>query len=77
MVSLVKKHCVYNYSTEKEARLTGHFKMTVPITHDMSPDAQLLVYYMRDDGEIIASAVKFNIEKCFKNKVRVLVHVLH
>ena len=36
----------------------------------MAPDAQLLLYYIKDDNEVVATSVKFQIESCFRNPVR-------
>ena len=36
----------------------------------MAPDAQLLLYYIREDNEVVATSVKFQIKSCFRNPVR-------
>jgi hypothetical protein len=41
----------------------------VMITAIMAPQAKLLVYYTRRDGEIVADAISFSIEDIFKNEV--------
>ncbi|XP_067665112.1 alpha-2-macroglobulin-like protein 1 isoform X2 [Haliotis asinina] len=47
----------------------SHFTIRVPVTEEMSPEASLLVYYVRDDGETVADSINFKVEACFKNKV--------
>ena len=44
------------------------------ITHEMAPQAKLLVYYSRNDGEIVADAISFSIEDIFENKVLYIMH---
>jgi len=36
---------------------------------DFAPVAQVLVYTVTPSREVIADSTKFNIEKCFNNKV--------
>ena len=43
--------------------------MEVPVTKDMAPNAKILVYYIRDDFEVVATSIKFDIRSCFKNQV--------
>ena len=38
---------------------------------EWSPKARVTVYYMRDDGEIIAAATDLNMKRCFKNTVSI------
>jgi len=44
-------------------------RQEVMITTNMAPQAKLLVYYTRRDGEIVADAISFSIEDIFKNEV--------
>ncbi|XP_023563184.1 ovostatin homolog [Octodon degus] len=48
---------------------TGNFSLPVNISADLAPTAVLFVYTIHPSGEIIADGVKFQTEKCFKNKV--------
>ena len=41
----------------------------VMITAIMAPQAKLLVYYTRRNGEIVADAISFSIKDIFKNEV--------
>ena len=49
---------------------TSVFHITVPITADMAPQAQLLVYYVRPDGETVADSYMMKVDKCVNNPVR-------
>ena len=39
------------------------------MTTIMAPRARIVVYYVRPDGEIVADALRFNVEGLFDNKV--------
>nr|BAR45588.1 alpha-2-macroglobulin 2 [Hasarius adansoni] len=57
----------------KEARYVppvGEVDIDLDIDASWSPTFHLLVYYIRDDRETIADSQKFNVEKCFKNQVK-------
>lgn len=58
---------------------TGRFRLSkfhsrtwLRITYAMVPSATLLVYYTRQDGEIVADAVTFTVDDLFKSKVLML-----
>ncbi|XP_040291299.1 ovostatin-like isoform X2 [Bufo bufo] len=46
----------------------GSFSLDLPVSADMAPRADLVVYSLLND-EMIADTVSLNIEKCFKNQV--------
>ncbi|XP_073932206.1 alpha-2-macroglobulin-like isoform X2 [Castor canadensis] len=50
-------------------KLKGQFALEVPIQPDMSPVAQMFLYAILPDGEVIADVAKFKIENCLLNKV--------
>lgn len=50
----------------------GNFSFPIDISADLAPVATLLVYTLHPDGEIVADSVKFQVDKCFKNKVMFL-----
>ncbi|XP_060595045.1 alpha-2-macroglobulin-like [Ruditapes philippinarum] len=53
-------------------KLVGYFKLSIPVTKDMSPNAKILVFYMRDmNKEIVASTIEFKVKSCFNNKVTI------
>ncbi|NXG74957.1 A2MG protein, partial [Baryphthengus martii] len=47
----------------------GIFLLPLHVQADVAPVAQLLVYTTASSKEVIADSTKFNIEKCFSNKV--------
>ncbi|XP_030321024.1 alpha-2-macroglobulin-like protein 1 isoform X2 [Calypte anna] len=63
------------FSGEKEVPITQHenlqgsFSLTLPIGNDFLPDIKLLLYAVFLDGEVVADAEEFQIEKCFRHKV--------
>ncbi|XP_047405683.1 ovostatin homolog 2-like [Sciurus carolinensis] len=61
-------------SGQKEIRnkaWNGNFSFPISISADLAPVAILFVYTLHPSGEIVADSVKFQIEKCFKNKVSI------
>jgi len=51
------------------ADLQGSFSLTLTIGNDFLPDIKLLVYAVFLDGEVVADAEEFQVEKCFRHKV--------
>ncbi|KFV60267.1 Alpha-2-macroglobulin, partial [Tyto alba] len=47
----------------------GSFLLQLPVQADTAPVAQVLVYTTAPSREVIADSTKFNVEKCFSNKV--------
>ncbi|XP_054040674.1 alpha-2-macroglobulin [Rissa tridactyla] len=47
----------------------GVFLLQLPVQAEIAPVAQVLVYTTTPSGEVIADSTKFNVEKCFSNKV--------
>uniref|UniRef100_A0A8B9YXD6 Alpha-2-macroglobulin n=1 Tax=Buteo japonicus TaxID=224669 RepID=A0A8B9YXD6_9AVES len=47
----------------------GVFSLQLPVQADIAPVAQVLVYTTAPSSEVIADSTKFNVEKCFSNKV--------
>jgi hypothetical protein len=45
----------------------------IKIVPKMSPLSYLLVYYVREDGETVASTFAIRVNKCFANKVVLIV----
>ncbi|XP_062979689.1 ovostatin-like [Elgaria multicarinata webbii] len=48
----------------------GSFNIPFAVSPTMAPVATLLVYTLHPDSEVVADVARFQIEKCFKNKVR-------
>ncbi|XP_076102752.1 alpha-2-macroglobulin-like isoform X5 [Mytilus galloprovincialis] len=44
-------------------------KISIPITANMGPKSELLIYYVREDDETVAATLEFSVENCFDNKV--------
>uniref|UniRef100_A0A663LVP0 Alpha-2-macroglobulin n=1 Tax=Athene cunicularia TaxID=194338 RepID=A0A663LVP0_ATHCN len=57
------------YSEVVTANSNGVFLLQLPVQTDIAPVAQVLVYTTVPSREVIADTTKFNVEKCFKNKV--------
>ncbi|NXT54890.1 A2MG protein, partial [Pluvianellus socialis] len=47
----------------------GVFLLQLPVQADIAPVAQVLVYTTGPSREVIADSTKFNVQKCFSNKV--------
>ncbi|NXT03581.1 A2MG protein, partial [Jacana jacana] len=47
----------------------GVFLLPLLVQTEIAPVAQVLIYTTAPSGEVIADSTKFNIEKCFSNKV--------
>ncbi|XP_064318863.1 alpha-2-macroglobulin [Phalacrocorax carbo] len=47
----------------------GVFLLQLPVQADIAPVAQVLVYTTAPSTEVIADSAKFEVEKCFSNKV--------
>ncbi|NWW46039.1 A2MG protein, partial [Pedionomus torquatus] len=47
----------------------GVFLLQLPVQAEIAPVAQVLVYTTAPTREVIADSTKFNVEKCFNNKV--------
>nr|XP_025138971.1 LOW QUALITY PROTEIN: ovostatin homolog 2-like [Bubalus bubalis] len=61
-------------SGQKEIRnkaWKGNISFPINVSADLAPVAVMLVYTLHPSGEIIADSVKFQVEKCFKNKVSI------
>ncbi|XP_033029742.1 ovostatin-like [Lacerta agilis] len=47
----------------------GHFYISLSVDPNMAPVATLLVYTLHPEREVVADTARFEIEKCFHNKV--------
>lgn len=54
--------------------MNGVFSFSFRVESDIAPTAQLLVYTILPNGEIVADTQELEIEKCFANKVGVLLN---
>ncbi|XP_075468695.1 alpha-2-macroglobulin-like protein 1 [Ascaphus truei] len=55
----------------EEDVLQGAVSLQLPLSVDDSPTLRALVYILLPDGELVADSAKFNVMRCFKNKVAV------
>ncbi|XP_038175866.1 pregnancy zone protein-like [Arvicola amphibius] len=53
----------------EQGNMKGVFSFPLQVEPGMAPVAQLLIYAILPDGEIVADTQKLEIEKCFANKV--------
>lgn len=54
----------------------GNFSFPIDISADLAPVTIMFVYTLHPSGEIVADSVKFQVDKCFKNKVRFLLFLV-
>ncbi|KAM0729472.1 Alpha-2-macroglobulin-like protein 1 [Formica fusca] len=50
--------------------IVHRFPLSVKITPSMAPVSELLLYYVRPDGEIVATTYSIKVGHCFENKVK-------
>nr|XP_012138167.1 PREDICTED: murinoglobulin-1-like [Megachile rotundata] len=50
------------------------FPLSVKVTSSMAPISELLLYYVRLDGEIVAATYTIEVGHCFENKVKTAWH---
>lgn len=53
----------------KRSNLVGRVQISLPITAAFAPESQVIVFYVRSDGEVVSSSTRLEVEKCFDNKV--------
>ncbi|XP_057159317.1 ovostatin homolog 2-like [Ursus arctos] len=61
-------------SGQKEIRnkaWNGNFSFPINVDADLAPVAVMLVYTLHPSGEIVADSARFQVDKCFKNKVSI------
>uniref|UniRef100_A0A8C6CJ07 Alpha-2-macroglobulin domain-containing protein n=1 Tax=Monodon monoceros TaxID=40151 RepID=A0A8C6CJ07_MONMO len=56
----------------KQGEMKGVFSFSFQVESDIAPTAQVLIYTILPNGEVIADTEKLEIENCFPNKVGVL-----
>ncbi|XP_077777047.1 ovostatin-like [Podarcis muralis] len=60
---------VVTLSRDDSAASKGHFYISLSVDANMAPVATLLVYTLHPEREVVADTARFEIEKCFHNKV--------
>ncbi|NXW56592.1 A2ML1 protein, partial [Eurystomus gularis] len=53
-----------------EAGLRGSFSLELPIGPELAPKAKVLGYVVLPNGEMVADSTTLNVDKCFRNKVK-------
>ena len=56
-------------STIEAATHKGSFVVALPVTSDLAPQGNLVVYYVRPDGEVVSDMIQLNLPECSENKV--------
>lgn len=41
----------------------------IPIDARMAPNARIIVYYVRTDGEVVTDSISFDVDGAFQNEV--------
>lgn len=60
------------YPTELDPNVyIGSFQLRIPIRAAMAPKSKVLVYYAKEDGEVVAGSVEFEVQRCFDNNVSI------
>ncbi|XP_047344508.1 alpha-2-macroglobulin-like protein 1 [Vespa velutina] len=55
--------------------IVHRFPLSVKITPSMAPVSELLLYYVRPDGETVATSYTIEVGHCFENKVKTAWHI--
>uniref|UniRef100_A0A8C0Z1W9 Alpha-2-macroglobulin n=1 Tax=Canis lupus familiaris TaxID=9615 RepID=A0A8C0Z1W9_CANLF len=61
----------------EQGDLKGEFSFSFRVESDIAPAAQLLIYAILPNGEIVADTEKLEIENCFANKVGLFLPASH
>lgn len=65
-----------DYSNEFKLPI-DKFILTIKIHQKMYSEASLIVYYVRNDGEVVSTSVDFTVENCLANKVFFLLTLIN
>ncbi|XP_076171368.1 murinoglobulin-1 [Ptiloglossa arizonensis] len=57
-------------SSNKTNTVAHRFPLSVKVTPSMAPISELLLYYVRSDGEVVATTYTIEVGHCFENKVK-------
>lgn len=67
------KNIIGNNSNNIESKLPiDKFILTIKVHQKMYSGASLIVYYVRNDGEVVSTGVDFAVENCLANKVEMV-----
>ncbi|XP_015600837.1 alpha-2-macroglobulin-like protein 1 isoform X2 [Cephus cinctus] len=57
-----------------QSYIVHRFPLSVKVTPSMAPISELLLYYVRPDGETVATTYTIEVGNCFENKVKTAWH---
>lgn len=70
------KNIIGNNSVKSKLAI-DQFTLSVKIHQKMYSNSQLMVYYIRADGEIVGNKIEFKVENCLQNKVLLPIIQIH
>ncbi|KAL4230965.1 hypothetical protein ACF0H5_011338 [Mactra antiquata] len=65
---------VYQVMSRGSIVAAGSFSgqtFSVPVTSEMAPNARIIIYYARTDGEVVTDSISFDVEGVFQNQVSI------
>ncbi|XP_042903033.1 alpha-2-macroglobulin isoform X2 [Parasteatoda tepidariorum] len=67
--SVVGHSAINDFPSVRYLPYIGEVDIDVEIDQNLSPQFFILVYYVKDNREIVADSIQVQVDKCFKNKV--------
>jgi len=61
---------VVNYTTAEPDKAVRKHEFTITISYDLVPGFKLLVFFAREDGELVADMIEVKVMCEFKHKVK-------
>lgn len=58
----------------EQSTIVHRFPLSVKVTPSMAPVSELLLYYVRADGEVVSTTYTIEVGHCFENKVKSVWH---
>ncbi|CAM4442364.1 unnamed protein product [Caretta caretta] len=55
---------------QQQVSISGGFVLLVPVSKELAPVARMLFYTVHSAGELVVDSIRFQTEKCFRNKAR-------
>ena len=66
---------VVNYTTAELDEAMRKHEFTITISYDLVPGFKLLVFFAREDGELVADMIEVKVMCEFKHKVKIGIQV--
>ncbi|CAM4475697.1 unnamed protein product [Lepidochelys kempii] len=57
---------------QQQVSISGGFVLLVPVSKELAPVARMLFYTVHSAGELVVDSIRFQTEKCFRNKASAL-----